>query len=41
MICCVLFMSVCDCLIWLCGAFVNDCVMLSAVCVGVCGLRCA
>ena len=38
---CVLFMSVCDCLFWLCGVFVNDCVMLSVVCVGVCGLRCA
>ena len=38
---CALFMSVCDCLVWLCGVFLNDCVMLYVACVGACGLRCA
>ena len=35
------FMLVCDCLVWLCGVFVDVCVMLYVVCVGVCGLSCA
>ena len=38
---CALCMLVCDCLVWLCGVFVNGCAMLYAVCVGVCGLSCA
>ena len=38
---CDLLMLVCDCLVWLCGVFVNDRVMLCVVCVGACGLRCA
>ena len=37
-VCCV--MSACDCLVWLCGVFVSDCVVLYVVCVGVCCLRC-
>ena len=38
---CNLFMLVCECLVWLCGVFVNGCVLLHAVCVDVCGLSCA